>query len=222
MIAGLLSIIKDSRALHWSLLLVVMLISMVIFLYASMLLQTSVSRMGSSQHGLIGPRTQSQASNYTHVEHATLGDTVTSFLNLAWRGPSVDVLSGSAAELSPGVSSEFNAPRRQDPTTHHVKSHILRWIPSVRFLSMTENSISIQPLDLQNLGQIIEYIPICLPVDGKRLPELNDMNSQDCHDDRSFFSSLRELLQRDRWFTWSGFLSRSGLREPIGMHYVEV
>ncbi|KXH42105.1 hypothetical protein CNYM01_05764 [Colletotrichum nymphaeae SA-01] len=126
-----------------------------------------------------------------------------------------------ASELSRSVLPGFNAPLRRNSTSPHVKSHVLHWIPSIPFFRKTESSISGQPEALQNLGQTIEYIPVCLPVDGKRLPKLNDISSQGCHDDKSFFSSLRELLLRDRWFTWSGFLSRSGLREPIGMHYVE-
>lgn len=127
-----------------------------------------------------------------------------------------------ASELSRSVLPGFNAPLRRNSTSPHVKSHILHWIPSIPFLRKAESSISDSPEILRNLGQTIEYIPICLPVDGKRLPKLNEINSQGCHDDKSFFRSLRELLLRDRWLTWSGFLSRSGLREPIGMHYVEV
>ncbi|KAL0766962.1 hypothetical protein CaCOL14_010533 [Colletotrichum acutatum] len=126
-----------------------------------------------------------------------------------------------ASELSRSVLPGFVAPLRRNSTSPHVKSHVLHWIPSIPFFRKAESGISGPPGALQNLGQNIEYIPICLRVDGKRLPKLNDISSQGCNDDKSFFSSFRELLLRDRWFTWSGFLSRSGLREPIGMHYVE-
>ncbi|KAK2017293.1 hypothetical protein LZ32DRAFT_665116 [Colletotrichum eremochloae] len=77
-------------------------------------------------------------------------------------------------------------------------------------------------IDLESNSNNVEYIiPICLPINGSRLPELNEMSSRTCHDDKTFFGELKELLREKSWLSWPGLLYRTKLIIPIGMHYVK-
>ncbi|WQF86606.1 hypothetical protein CDEST_11620 [Colletotrichum destructivum] len=108
---------------------------------------------------------------------------------------------------------------QQTPSTAILHSGL--WIRRATLRSYVENTDTTRGIDLEAHSNVDECIPICLPVHGSRLPALHQPTSRQCHDNKSFFDVLKDLLREMPWFSWSNLLYCMDLRVPVGMHYVK-